>query len=133
MSFALIGGLALASHKVVRATQDIDLLVDLDHADVFEHKLAGLVTTASTAIPMPATTSAPTSGSIFSTPVVPLPGNCWPARAVWSRLLVTCASFSSEGLIGFKLQALVNDPPPHPGPGRYPGLVAGQPRFTEHD
>jgi len=25
--FALIGGLALASHKVVRATQDVDLLV----------------------------------------------------------------------------------------------------------
>ena len=26
VGFALIGGLALASHKVVRATQDVDLL-----------------------------------------------------------------------------------------------------------
>ncbi len=31
--FALIGGLALASHKVIRATQDIDLLADADVAD----------------------------------------------------------------------------------------------------
>ena len=31
--FALIGGLALASHKVIRATQDIDLLADADIAD----------------------------------------------------------------------------------------------------
>ena len=30
--FALIGGLALASHKVIRATQDIDLDIDLDRA-----------------------------------------------------------------------------------------------------
>jgi hypothetical protein len=40
--FALIGGLALASYKVVRATQDIDLLVDLDNADIVEQKLAAL-------------------------------------------------------------------------------------------
>ncbi len=31
--FALIGGLALASHKVIRATQDVDLLTDADVAD----------------------------------------------------------------------------------------------------
>ena len=31
--FALIGGLALASHKVIRATQDIDLLTDASRAD----------------------------------------------------------------------------------------------------
>jgi hypothetical protein len=31
--FALIGGLALASHKVIRATQDVDLLTDADIAD----------------------------------------------------------------------------------------------------
>ena len=41
-SFALIGGLALASHKVVRATQDIDLLVDIDHADDVEFELKAL-------------------------------------------------------------------------------------------
>jgi hypothetical protein len=31
--FALIGGLALASHNVVRATQDVDLLVPIEKAD----------------------------------------------------------------------------------------------------
>ena len=31
--FALIGGLALASHKVIRATQDIDLLADSEKAE----------------------------------------------------------------------------------------------------
>lgn len=31
--WALIGGLALAAYKVVRATQDVDLLVDLDRAE----------------------------------------------------------------------------------------------------
>ncbi len=34
--FALIGGLALASHKVVRATQDVDLLVEAEKADAIE-------------------------------------------------------------------------------------------------
>lgn len=40
--FALIGGLALAPHKVVRATQDVDLLVDADLADVVDHALRTL-------------------------------------------------------------------------------------------
>lgn len=35
---ALIGGLALAAHGVVRATQDVDLLIDVDDADV-AHRL----------------------------------------------------------------------------------------------
>ncbi len=33
---ALIGGLALSSHRVVRATQDMDLLVDSNHADTID-------------------------------------------------------------------------------------------------
>ncbi len=40
--FALIGGLALAPHKVVRATQDVDLLVDADLADAVDQALATL-------------------------------------------------------------------------------------------
>ena len=36
MRFALIGGLALAPHKVIRATQDVDLLVDADDADTID-------------------------------------------------------------------------------------------------
>jgi len=35
--FALIGGIALASHKVIRATQDIDLLTDAEKAVDIDH------------------------------------------------------------------------------------------------
>ena len=38
-SFALIGGLALASHRVVRATHDVDLLADIDIADQIDLSL----------------------------------------------------------------------------------------------
>jgi hypothetical protein len=41
-SFALIGGLAMAPHKVVRATQDIDLLTDATMADAIHDALLGL-------------------------------------------------------------------------------------------
>jgi hypothetical protein len=34
--YALIGGLALASHHVIRATQDVDLLTDFEKADEVE-------------------------------------------------------------------------------------------------
>jgi hypothetical protein len=40
--FALIGGLALAPHKVIRATQDIDLLTDATSADAIDQALLGL-------------------------------------------------------------------------------------------
>jgi len=40
--FALIGGLALASHKVVRATQDVDLLTDAEKADAIDAELSRL-------------------------------------------------------------------------------------------
>lgn len=40
--FALIGGLALAPHKVVRATQDVDMLVDADLADALDRELTTL-------------------------------------------------------------------------------------------
>jgi hypothetical protein len=39
---ALIGGLALAPHKVVRATQDIDLLIDQDAAEIVDRELVRL-------------------------------------------------------------------------------------------
>jgi hypothetical protein len=40
--FALIGGLALVPHKVIRATQDIDLLVDAHLANAVDEALTGL-------------------------------------------------------------------------------------------
>jgi hypothetical protein len=41
-NYALIGGLALASHNVVRATQDVDLLVAFEKADDIDAELSGL-------------------------------------------------------------------------------------------
>ena len=41
-SCALIGGLALASHKVIRATQDIDLLAKAEQADAIDGELGSL-------------------------------------------------------------------------------------------
>ena len=40
--FALIGGLALASHKVIRATQDFDLLTDSEKAEDIDRELVAL-------------------------------------------------------------------------------------------
>jgi predicted nucleotidyltransferase len=40
--FALIGGLALASHKVIRATQDIDLLTDSEKAEDIDRELVAI-------------------------------------------------------------------------------------------
>lgn len=37
--FALIGGLALATHKVVRATQDVDLLIEGQQAEAIDRAL----------------------------------------------------------------------------------------------
>jgi hypothetical protein len=39
---ALIGGLALASHRVIRATQDIDLLIPAGRADITAQELVRL-------------------------------------------------------------------------------------------
>lgn len=39
---ALIGGLALAPHKVVRATQDVDVLADAEQADLIDQALQSL-------------------------------------------------------------------------------------------
>lgn len=40
--FALIGGLALAPHRVVRATQDVDFLIDADLANSVDQALTDL-------------------------------------------------------------------------------------------
>src|SRR5438046_812831 len=40
--FALIGGLALVPHKVVRATQDVDLLIDADLSDAVDQALTAV-------------------------------------------------------------------------------------------
>lgn len=107
---ALIGGLALASHKVVRATQDVDFLADADKADAIEAELLKLGYRC-----LHRSTDA--ANYIRNDERVDL---LYAHRPIAQRLLCGAPELttalgklrviSAEGLIGFKLQALVNEP-----------------------
>ena len=110
VQFALIGGLALASHKVVRATQDVDLLTDADKADEIDAELMKLGYRC-------IHKSAEAANYLRHDERLDL---LYATRPIARRLLAGAreheSSFgklrviSSEGLIGFKLQGLVNNP-----------------------
>jgi hypothetical protein len=107
--FALIGGLALASHRVVRATMDVDFLAEAGKADAIDAALRKLG-----------------YQSLYRTANV---GNyvrgdervdlLYAVQPISARLLASAPEsvtslgtfrvVSAEGLIGFKLQALGND------------------------
>jgi predicted nucleotidyltransferase len=108
--FALIGGLALASHNVIRATQDVDLLTDLEKSDEIDRELTRL---GYRCLHRNADVANYQRGDervdfLFA------------SRPVARQLLSTAAELktpfgklyvvSTEGLIGFKLQGFVNDP-----------------------
>jgi hypothetical protein len=108
--FALIGGLALASHKVIRATQDVDLLTDADIADQIDAALTKLGYSCMHR-------SAEAANYLRGDERVDF---LFASRPIARRLLTDAAEhttlfgvlrvISTEGLIGFKLQGLVNDP-----------------------
>ena len=108
--FALIGGLALASHKVVRATQDVDLLVDAEKADAIDAELTRLGYRR-------LHQSADAGNYVRKDERLDL---LYAHRPIARRLLEEAATahttlgnlrvVRAEGLIGFKLQALVNEP-----------------------
>jgi hypothetical protein len=108
--FALIGGLALAAHKVVRATQDVDLLVDGDLADTVDHALRALGYRC-------LHRSADTANYLRDDQRLDF---LYAHRPTARQLLQTAPQLSTpfgtlhvvtaEGLIAFKLQGLVNDP-----------------------
>jgi predicted nucleotidyltransferase len=108
--FALIGGLALASHKVIRATQDIDLLTDSEKAEDIDRELI--------AIGYRCLHRSPDAGNY-------LRGDervdfIYASRPTARGLLASATSIqtafgevrvvSTEGLIGLKIQAFVNNP-----------------------
>ncbi len=108
--FALIGGLALASHNVVRATQDVDLLTDANRADDIDKALAKLG--------YHCLHRSSEAGNY-------LRGDerldfLYASRPAARRLLSSAPQLntafgalhviSTEGLIAFKLQGWVNDP-----------------------
>lgn len=108
--FALIGGLALASHNVVRATQDVDLLVPLEKADEID---AQLVKQGYRCLHRDSNAG----NYVRNRERVDL---LYASRPIALRLLRNARELatslgvlrvvSAEGLIGFKLQGFVNDP-----------------------
>jgi len=107
---ALIGGLALAAHKVVRATQDVDFLVDAADADRLHDALLNLGYRCIHRSEDAANYLRGSEGVDF----------LYAHRPASLRLLAEANErdtgmgrlrvVSAEGLIGFKLQACVNDP-----------------------
>lgn len=107
---ALIGGLALASHGVVRATRDVDFLVDADDADRLHDILLGLGYRCLHRSEDAANylrgedgldllyAHRPTARRLLS--------EADERQTGFGRLRV----IGAEGLIAFKLQAYVNDP-----------------------
>lgn len=108
--FALIGGLALASHKIVRATQDVDFLVDAAKADDIEAAVTGLGYRR-------LHRSADAANYVRGDERLDV---LYASRPAARRLLDSAGELdtalgrlrvvSAEGIIGFKLQAFVNDP-----------------------
>jgi len=108
--FALIGGLALTPYKVIRATQDIDLLTDAISADDVDQELLRLGYRCTHR-------SADAGNYLRGDERVDF---LYAHRPAALQLLAGAAELttpfgvlrvvSPEGLIGFKLQALVNDP-----------------------
>ena len=107
---ALIGGLALAPHKVVRATQDVDLLTDAEFADAIDRELIRIGYRC-------LYRSADASNYLRGDERVDL---LYASRPIARRLLAAATERSTvfgplrvlnlEGLIAFKLQGYVNDP-----------------------
>jgi len=108
--FALIGGLALASHKVIRATQDVDLLTDATLADQIDTAFTKLGYSC-------AHRSSEAANYLRGDERVDF---LFASRPIARRLLTDAVEhttlfgvlrvISTEGLIGFKLQGFVNDP-----------------------
>ncbi len=108
--FALIGGLALASYKVVRATQDVDLLVAAEQADAAE---TALVTLGYRRLHRSDDDASYVRGDErvdFLYARRPAARRLLGSARELATVLGTLRVVSAEGLIGFKLQALVNDP-----------------------
>jgi len=110
VQYALIGGLALSPHKVIRATQDIDLLIDQSAAETVEQEVVRLGYQCLHRSPDVGNYQRKDERLDF----------LYASRSVARRLLAHAVALntslgavrvvSSEGLIGFKLQGLANDP-----------------------
>lgn len=110
VQYALIGGLALALHKVIRATQDVDLLVDAADADKADQALKqhGYHCVHRSADAANYQRDDERVDLLYaSRPIArDLLSDATERHTAFGELRVVAA----EGLIGFKLQGWVNDP-----------------------
>ncbi len=108
--YALIGGLALAAHKVIRATQDVDLLTDLEEADEIDAELLKLGYRCLHRSPDAANYARADERVDLLYAHRPIARRLLHEAAAVTTSLGELRVISPEGLIGFKLQGLVNDP-----------------------
>lgn len=107
---ALIGGLALAAHQVVRATRDVDFLADADDADRLHGILLDLGYRCVHRSEDAANYLRDDEGLDLLYARRPIARRLLADAAERSTALGSLRVVSAEGLIGFKLQALVNNP-----------------------
>jgi len=107
---ALIGGLALAAHHVVRATSDIDFLVASEDGDQLHTALLALGYVCLHRSDDAANYLRGDEGLDFLYAHRPLARDLLQAAEEHMLGPVQVRVVSVEGLIGFKLQALVNNP-----------------------
>ena len=107
---ALIGGLALAAHQVVRATRDVDFLADADDADRLHEILLALGYRCVHRSEDAANYLREDEGLDLLYAHRPTARRLLADAEERSTALGSLRVISAEGLIGFKLQALVNNP-----------------------
>jgi hypothetical protein len=107
---ALIGGLALAAHQVVRATRDVDFLADGDDAERLDEILVSLGYRCVHRSVDAANYVRNDEGLDLLYAHRPIARKLLQEAVVRQTVIGTLRVVSAEGLIGFKLQALVNDP-----------------------
>lgn len=110
MRFALIGGLALAPHKVIRATQDVDLLVDSDDADMIDRTVTTIGYRCLHRSAEAANYQRDDERLDFVYARRPLARQLLATAIEYETVFGRLRAVSAEGIVGFKLQALVNDP-----------------------
>ena len=107
---ALIGGLALAAHQVVRATRDVDFLADADDAGRLHEVLLALGYRCVHRSEDAANYLRDDEGLDLLYAHRPTARRLLTDAEERSTAMGPLRVISAEGLIGFKLQALVNNP-----------------------
>jgi hypothetical protein len=106
---ALIGGLAVVAHQVVRATKDVDFLVEAEAADKVHHALLDLGYQCLYRSEDAANYVRSTEGLDLLYAHRPLARRLLAQALVRETPMGRMRIISVEGLIGFKLQGYVND------------------------